>query len=126
VKFKAAWPLGNLAGASVNFRDEILQGGAISPLVEILDKALSEDDEYTIRDGNWALANICKVRPFPPSEDIKETLPVFAKVIMSQEDPEILKDAIWYMSYFFDGEKLERIQQIIDAGVVPSIVKHME
>ena len=45
---------------------------------------------------------------------------------MSQEDPEILKDAIWYMSYFFDGEKLERIQQIIDAGVVPSIVKHME
>ena len=107
------------------FRDEILQAEGVAPLVEIMDKALSEGDFLIIRDGNLALASICRTRPFPPFEEIKEAIPIFAKVIMSQEDCEILHAAVSCVSCFSDGNP-ERIQQIIDTGVFPYIIKCME
>jgi len=94
-------------------------------LIKIMEVALAEEDKPMIKNGNWALSNLCRGKPLPAWKGTKEALPILARVTMGQEDPEILLDALWALAYLSDGGE-ERTQQVLDTGVVPSIVKHME
>ena len=44
---------------------------------------------------------------------------------MEETDPEILTDATWALSYLSDGDET-RIQMVVDTGVIPSLIKHLE
>lgn len=125
VRTQAIWTLGNISGDGAVFRNLVLQGGAVAPLIKILEEAVSERAENTLKYGTWALSNFCRGKPSPPYEGIKDALPILAKVIMGQEDLEVLVDALWCLSYLSDSGKQEGIQGVIDTGVVPYVVQHM-
>jgi len=125
VRSQAMWALANISADNVNFRDTILQGGAIGPLVKIMEEALSEENLKLIKEGNWLLATLCQRKPEPPYEEVKDALSIFAKVILSQTDDMILKDALWSLQCLSHGDE-ERIQPVLDTGVVPSLVKFLE
>jgi len=125
VRSQAMWALANIATDNVDFRDAVRKEGAIDPLIKIMEEALSTRDLQSIREGNWALSSLCRKKPLPPYEEIKAALPIFVKVIMSEEAADTLKDALWSLVNLSNGDEV-RIQQVIDTGVVPSLVKLIE
>ena len=96
----------------------ILNCGGIKPLIKILQ---TTENKNTIKHGTWALSNLCRGKPLPDFEQVKEAIPILASVVIKEEDPEVLTDATWALSYLSDGSD-NRIQSVIDTGCVPRLV----
>jgi len=77
-----------------------------------------------IRNGTWALSNLCRGKPAPRFELVKPALPLVAQLLYSV-DEEVLTDACWAASYLSDGPN-DKIQAVIDAGLPALLVKHLE
>ena len=79
-------------------------------------------NKLTVKHGTWALSNLCRGEPFPDFKDLRNATPVLCKVIIEeQQDQEVLTDALWALNYLSKGDNLS-IQQVIETGVVPSLV----
>lgn len=78
------------------YRDMILKAGGLDPMIKLLKNTTNR---HTIKHGTWALSNLCRGRPFPKFDLVKNAIPPLAQVIKEEEDPEILTDAAWAMSY---------------------------
>ena len=117
---QATWALGNIAGDSCQSRDYVLSCGAMAPLVNNL--KISESKSF-LRNGSWALSNLVRGKPAPALELIVDCLAPLKRLLYS-DDEEILGDACWAISYITDGDE-DRIQAVVDAGMVPRLVKLM-
>lgn len=74
----------------------ILKCGGINPLIQII---YTSENKSTIKHGTWALSNLCRGKPLPDYDLVKDALPVLAKVLLTQDDPEVITDATWALSY---------------------------
>eukprot|EP00927_Polykrikos_kofoidii_P059969 TRINITY_DN55050_c0_g1_i1.p1 TRINITY_DN55050_c0_g1~~TRINITY_DN55050_c0_g1_i1.p1 ORF type:complete len:530 (+),score=106.11 TRINITY_DN55050_c0_g1_i1:77-1666(+) len=117
VKEQAVWALGNIAGDSPNFRDLVLQSGGLNPIMQLL---TTSDQTSMVRNGTWALSNLCRGKPPPPLEWVSPALPTLSGLIQSN-DAEILTDACWALSYLSDGPN-DRISAVIQANVCRRLV----
>ena len=115
------WALGNIAGDSPNFRDLILAHKGLKPLIAILS---TTEDPQMIKNGTWAISNLCRGRPLPEIKFVEEAIPILCQVLKRETDPDVLTDAAWAVSYLSRGPP--KIQAIIDTQVIPSLVKHLE
>ncbi|EGG20149.1 hypothetical protein DFA_07269 [Cavenderia fasciculata] len=100
VREQAVWALGNIAGDGTKCRDLVISHGVIPTFVAILQSSF-EQTVSVIRNTTWALQNLVKNKPFPPFEVAKQALPIFAKLIYSQ-DEEVVVDSCWGLSYITD------------------------
>jgi len=114
VRDQAVWAIGNIAGDSVKFRDEVLNHNALMPLLRQLDPSTTHIS--MLRNATWTLSNLCRGKPQPPFELVKPALPTLATLIKDSNDEAVLTDACWALSYLSDGAN-EKIQAVIDAGV---------
>lgn len=121
VKEQAVWALGNIAGDSPTFRDYVIQTHGVAGLLSVFrnDAKIS-----MIRNATWSLSNLCRGKPQPKFEQIKDVLPMLAKLVM-MDDVEIITDATWALSYISDdtGSSNTKIQAVIDSGVLPRLVQ---
>ena len=92
----------------------VIDAGAVSPIKNILDKALSGSS--LVRSASWTLYALCQGRPPPDFEKVSRAIPSLAKVLIENDLDEILRDVSWAMSYISDGGE-ERIAMILDTGV---------
>lgn len=83
----------------------ILKCDGLNPLVKIL---MNTTDKKTIKHGSWALSNLCRGRPLPQYELVKNAIEPICKVLQSETDTEVLTDCAWAISYLSDGNE-ERI-----------------
>lgn len=121
VKEQAVWALGNIAGDSASFRDLVTQAGGVRALCGVF----TDDAKIgLIRNATWTLSNLCRGKPQPNFESVKEFLPILSKLIMF-DDTEILTDTCWALSYISDdnGPENKKIQSCVDHGVIPHLVK---
>ena len=73
----------------------------------------------------WTLSNLCSGEIPPPGlADIRKILPILGKLI-HHNDKEIQADACWALTHLTGGPN-ERIQEVVDAGVVPRLVNLLE
>ncbi|AAG10631.1 Putative importin alpha subunit [Arabidopsis thaliana] len=118
VREQAVWALGNVAGDSPKCRDHVLSCEAMMSL-------LAQFHEHSklsmLRNATWTLSNFCRGKPQPAFEQTKAALPALERLLHST-DEEVLTDASWALSYLSDGTN-EKIQTVIDAGVIPRLVQ---
>jgi importin subunit alpha-1 len=118
---QCAWCLGNIAGDGPHLRDYILSENALQPLLLNITQASSIS---VLRNCTWALSNFCRGKPQPEVEKLREAIPILSQLIIHEYDLEAMVDATWAFSYLSDGDD-RRIQLIIDAGLVPALIKMM-
>jgi len=57
VREQAVWALGNIAGDSPNCRNAVLAGGAMAPLLQLLQQ---NSKLSMLRNATWTLSNFCR------------------------------------------------------------------
>ncbi|CAA7034173.1 unnamed protein product [Microthlaspi erraticum] len=123
VREQVVWALGNLLGDSPQNRDFFLRCGALKPILN----QLNDHPRLSMsRTAAWTLSNMCRGKPEPIFEQVKEALPALERLIHS-DDEEVLKDACWALSYLSsdqtNNDNVTRLKTIIESGVVPRLVQ---
>ncbi len=120
---QAIWGIGNIAGDGPRIRDIVIAAGAVNPIADLLDQ-VTTGQSFT-RNASWTLSNFCRGRPAPDIEKVKRCLPTLARVLMENDQEDIIGDICWAMSYFSDNGKTA-IPLILACGILPRIVQLLE
>lgn len=118
---QAVWALGNIAGDSPQYRDYVLSCGVMDPLIKHLYKI---NIKSFFRNGAWTLSNLVRGKPAPEFSQISSCLGTLY-ILLHLEDKDVLGDSCWAISYITDGDD-ERIQAVVEAGLIPRLVKLMQ
>jgi len=125
VKEQCVWALGNIAGDSPAFRDQVIGAGAVPLLLLLL---LVEPNSVVVtllRNAAWTLSNVCRGKPQPDFDSVKACLPVLARLLNGTTDEETIADVCWALSYLSDGAN-HKIHACIKAGLPPLLVGYLD
>ncbi|EZG76056.1 importin subunit alpha [Gregarina niphandrodes] len=125
VKEQSVWALGNIAGDCRQLRDAVIQAGGFFPILRELRQTDQTSRMYLLRYATWTLSNFCRGPMAEPYEIVREALPVLRSLLYSN-DPEIITDACWSISYMSDtnnGPNSNVINEIIRNGVCGRLVE---
>jgi len=114
---QAVWALGNIAGDSPQMRDFVIMHNAVPVICQVLSTA---QNVSTFRQGVWTMSNLCRGKPQPSWDTVKQCIPVLAR-ILSSTDTEVLTDACWALSYLSDGPN-DRIDAVLQSGCLPKLI----
>ena len=121
---QAIWAIGNISSDCIFYRDNIIRSGGLQNLVEVVTKT---HEEALVKHGCWAISNLCRGSPLPKYDYVRYAVPVLCHCIATGKlvDKEIISDCCWAVSYHSDAKK-DKIQAVIDSGVIPNIIKFLE
>lgn len=80
MKEQALWCIGNIAGDTSKFRDIVIDCGAITPIIEIINTAKSFN---VIKNGAWVLSNLCRGKPAPNFDKVRHCIPCLSHFMMN-------------------------------------------
>ena len=78
VREQTVWALGNIGGDAAYCRDLILQFGGLPLLIHVVEMT---QRNTLIKNGTWAVCNLCRGKPSPNFDQIKESLPFISRIL---------------------------------------------
>jgi len=107
------WLFGNISGDSAHFRDVILKAGAFEPMLRIVD---STNNKSMIKQGTWAISNLCRGVPLPDFKYVICAIPTFVRIVEEESDAEVLRDALWALYHLTEKAEFD-INQLTDKAL---------
>ncbi|KAL5135897.1 Importin subunit alpha-4 [Glycine soja] len=121
IKEEIVCALGFIAIDSPSYRDLVLNHGVLLPLLSLLNPLPRLS---MVRVTTWTLYSLVRGKPPVNFEQVKPVLPVLHQLI-HQTDEEVVADACLALSYLSEVS-IDKIQDIIDAGVCPKLVELLQ
>ena len=119
VREQSVWALGNIGGDSTHCRDLILQTGGMPGLIRCVEQSARP---ALIKNGIWAISNLCRSKPAPKYAYVQEAVPLLARMLQEHNDVEILSDCLWALSHLSEGSE-ERVQALLDTQCLPRVIQ---
>ncbi|KAH0488224.1 MAG: hypothetical protein KVP17_000033 [Porospora cf. gigantea B] len=93
----------------------------MEPLLEIFSQKKVLLDEMKmpglIRNGVWLLSHLCRSKPEPAYEQIREALPAL-QFLMQTSDSDVLTDCCWILSCWTDGNpNRQKVNDVLESGL---------
>ena len=114
IREQAAWALGNVAGDCSQFRDMVLQAGALEPLILNVNEPANMS---LLNNVVWCISNLCRGKPATSVGAIQGAAQPLANLFSKPVSEEVLIDAAWALSYLSDGDDA-RIDLVIQTGII--------
>lgn len=113
---QGAWVVGNISAEDLTFREKMLDKRFAQYFINVL---TATRDPEIIKYSNWALSNLTRSREMThPSQFL--AFECFIKVILENDDLEVISDALQAMSELMQ-EKL--VNTIVVSGLIPRFYK---
>jgi len=118
----ALWALGNIIGDGPLLREFVIRMGVVQPLVSFTQRNVPSPILYNVA---LVIGNLCRSYCYPTisTETVLQILPAL-EVLISHEDLDILKCALWAIAFLADNGK-ELIQTVLESGVLPKLISFM-
>ena len=110
---QSVWCLSNIAGDCKELRDMVLAAGAAPAIAQHL--ASGSSGRGLRRNCAWALSNLCRSSPQPPSVEMVSTVLPALSGGMASFDKEVRSDCAWAVHYICNGSEQHR-QAVLDEG----------
>ena len=111
--------LGNIAGDSAGTRDAVLAGGALLPMIKIIDRSCSNKFMRLLRVSVWCVSNLCDGPSMLPTFPAKSVIGAMIQALGSSTDADVISHACWALSHLCDGPS-PHVQSVVDAGALLS------
>lgn len=125
VRDQAVWALGNIAGESPVYRDQILAHGAMQKVLNIAHRVLRL---CMLRNVAWTLSNFCRGRnPQPDFSIVSQALPTLHNMLNFRDD-DVIAEAAWSLSFLSDDTgatnlpENHKIEAVIHSGCLPRLI----
>ena len=79
----------------------------------------------SIKNAAWVVSNMIRTKPTPPFYKIQCAVPVLFKIIIQVDDPEVIVECIWALSYVADSDGVD-IAIFFDQHLLQSLVNLMK
>jgi hypothetical protein len=123
---QAVWALGNIAADSAARRDLLIEHGIFAKLTALLTR-LDMDETLPLHlrcNATWAMSNICRVSPAPPTSAVADAIPHLVEMIQFP-DVIVAANALWSLAYMSDDCNTDGISLVIASGALPAIMHHL-
>lgn len=101
------WCIGNIAGEGDKYRIILLENNVVLRILNCLESEWknSKRDLKKLRNLAWTLSNLIRPKPYPSISSMYQCLPILVKIVHNSNDPELLMDACWSLSYISSALK---------------------
>ena len=83
-----------------------------------------QENKKLLNTGAWALSNLCRGKPLPQKELVKDAIPIFCYLVQTQQDDqEILIDSLWGLAHL--SEAIENEQTLLPMGIIPMVLRFL-
>lgn len=127
LKEQALWAIGNMAGDCIEVRDQMLVDGVLETLLDLVRPHFWARATVSLkRTTMWAIGNFTRGHPTPAWPLIRDALPLLAKLLQTDLEPETLQECVWSFSHLTDDSDLgnPRIGAVIkEPGVLAKLVQ---
>lgn len=93
---QACWVLGNIAGDCAEYRDLLLERGVLPRMLALLEK------DQLLKIVTWAISNLCRGKPGPKPEMVREAIPYLIRLIRSA-DTSVKVDSLWALAFLTEN-----------------------
>jgi len=93
VREQVVWALANISADCPAFRDIVLKAGALTPILDELQRYMRDNIRGTYA---WALLNLCRGKPGPNLEMAEKVFPVVAQLIYNEVELDYRDEEILY------------------------------
>jgi hypothetical protein len=121
IRDQAIWTLSNIAGDSVQHRDQVISMGTVEVVTQLLVSGQVKT-LTSIETIAWLLSNVCRGSPQPPSSIVTRVLQL-APGFLSMEKSGILATACWMLSHLTNSGLVETLEAVLNAGIVGRLLE---
>ncbi|CAG9324340.1 unnamed protein product [Blepharisma stoltei] len=121
VRDQAIWALGNLCGDTDEYRQLAINLGGLNELIRVVKYSQRIS---TIREGCWAISNIC-IYKFINFQLVEEIIPLAANFLNESQHSGIISDCILILARLCEGCE-ESISLLLKCGnIIPKIIWYL-